>query len=66
MIRKKALYKTISWRIVSTLLAFVLSYIYIGSFTEASKFTLVHAIIGSILYYGHEEFYRFLRTKGKI
>lgn len=66
MIRKKALYKTITWRLISTGQAFLLSLIFLGDLKLASQFTVTHAIIGSVLYYLHEELYRWLRKIGKI
>lgn len=63
---KKALYKTISYRIIATVQALVLSYLYLGDVVQAGEFAVVSAIVGSVIYYLHEEFYRFLRKKGKI
>lgn len=65
-LRKKTLYKSISWRVISIIQSMAMSYWFLESFTEAGKFTLVSAVIGTFLYYLHEEFYRHLRKKGKL
>lgn len=66
LINKKAIYKTISWRIISILVSFGLSYYYLGSTEEATHYTVVYNGIGAVLYYLHELLYKKLRQKGKI
>lgn len=66
LISKKALYKTISWRIVSVITSFTLSYHFLGSMEQATAYTIVYNLIGSVLYYFHELAYKKLREKGKI
>lgn len=66
LISKKTLYKTITWRIISILVSFCLSYYYLDSTEKATKYTIVYNFVGAILYYFHELFYKKLRQKGKI
>lgn len=66
LISKKALYKTITWRLVSIAVSFILSYQFLGSVEEATTYTVVYNVIGSVLYYLHELAYKKLREKGKI
>lgn len=63
---KKALYKALSWRAISMAISLVLSYLFLGSWKSAGAYTLINAVIGTILYYYHELFYKWLRRKGKI
>lgn len=66
LVSKKSLYKTISWRLISLIMSFTLSYYILGSLKTATTFTIVYNILGSILYYLHEMLYKWLRKKGKI
>ena len=66
MIHKKALYKTLSWRLISIIMSFFISMIFMGSMVEASKFALVYNVVSGFLYYWHEMAYKWLRAKGKI
>lgn len=65
-LRKKAIYKSITYRAISIVQSLVLGYIYLGSISEAGEFALVSAVVGTVIYYYHEEFYRYLRKKGKL
>lgn len=60
---KKSIYKTISWRIISIVLSFVLSLIFMGSVEQATKYTVVYNVIATVLYYFHELGYKWLRPK---
>ena len=66
LLSRKALYKTISWRIVSIIVSFILSYYFLGSIDGATHYTLVYNGISVILYYFHELIYKWLRLKGKL
>lgn len=66
LVSKKSLYKTITWRILSLIMSFGLSYMLMGSLKTATTFTIVYNILASILYYFHEMFYKWLRRKGMI
>jgi uncharacterized membrane protein len=65
-VSKKALYKTISWRIVSIMLSLTLSLLIMGSWRQAVSYTLIYSALSSILYYYHEMLYKWLRQKGKL
>jgi len=66
LISKKTLYKTVTWRLVSIAVSFVLSLYFLGSVEQATTYTVVYNVIGSVLYYFHELAYKKLREKGKI
>jgi uncharacterized membrane protein len=66
VLNRKSLYKTISWRIVSIILSFTLSYVLMGSIEAATTFTVIYNVIATVLYYLHEMFYKWLRRKGII
>lgn len=66
LINKKAIYKTISWRIISIAMSFGLSYYFLGSTEQATRYTIVYNCIGAVLYYFHELLYKKLRQKGKV
>ena len=63
---KKSLYKTISWRIVSIILAFTISYVIMGSASQASMFTVVHSVVATLLYYWHEVAWKVARRRGWV
>lgn len=54
---RRAIAKTVTWRVVATVVTGVVVYLFTGEFAEASKATLVAAVVLTILYYFHEEFW---------
>lgn len=66
MLSRKSLYKTITWRLISIVLSFTTSYVFLGSLDLATKYTIVYSIVSSILYYWHEMLYKWLRRQGVI
>lgn len=63
---KKSLYKTLSWRAVSIILSFVVSYAIMGSVGQASVFTVVYSLIATLFYYWHEVAWKIARRKGWV
>jgi len=59
----RAIAKTITWRILATLITGVVVYLYTGEFGEASKITLTAALILTVAYYLHEEFWQRMRRR---
>lgn len=59
---KRHLAKTISYRIISTLVGFLLMWWATGNVTFGAAFGVAELIIKPALYYGHERvWYRFIR-----
>jgi uncharacterized membrane protein len=54
VIGRKTLYKAITWRMLSIILSFSLSFIYLTEVNKAMSFTIIYAIISTVLYYFHE------------
>jgi uncharacterized membrane protein len=52
---RRALAKTVTWRIVATVVTGIVVYFFTGELAEASKATLTAAAILTVLYYFHEE-----------
>ena len=52
--KQKSLLKSISYRIISILLTFVISYLITGSLTAASAIVSIDSILKVIVYYYHE------------
>lgn len=52
--QKKAILKTISWRIISSAALFIISYYYTDSMTASTSLTAADAVIKTIIYYFHE------------
>lgn len=54
----RALEKTITWRIVATIITGVIVYLYTGQLAKSGKITLVVAIFLTIGYYIHERLWQ--------
>ena len=52
--KQKSLFKSISYRVISILLTFVISYLITGSLTAASAIVSIDSILKVIVYYYHE------------
>ena len=52
-IRKTAI-KTVTWRIIGSTAAFIISWLVTGSATQATLISILHAIINMFLYFVHE------------
>ncbi|MEK7650002.1 MAG: DUF2061 domain-containing protein [Patescibacteria group bacterium] len=59
----RAVAKTITWRILATLITGIVVYLYTGEFGQASKITLTAALILTVAYYLHEEFWQWIRRR---
>ena len=51
---KRSLYKTLSWRVVATILLFIVSYFVTGQVEVASTIVGIEVIIKTVFYYVHE------------
>jgi len=51
---KRTLLKTLSWKLIATIISFFVSYAHTGSFEQATKTSLTIAAIGLVAYYLHE------------
>lgn len=58
IVNKKYLYKSLTWRIISIITSFSLSYIMMDGWQEAMRYTIAYSIISTILYYFHELYYK--------
>lgn len=63
-VSRKSLYKTISWRLLSIIVGFSITYLYLGSIEIATTLTVLHNVVATILYYNHEMFWKMVRRKG--
>jgi uncharacterized membrane protein len=52
--KKRSLTKTITWKIVATLITFLTLYYFTGNLSVSSAITVVEAVLGMILFYIHE------------
>ena len=52
--KKRALAKTITWRVAATLDTFLISLFITGSFAWASSIASIEVLTKMFLYYGHE------------
>ena len=52
--RKKKIIKTISWRIISTSITFIISYLVQGDVDDAAIFATIDTVLKTVLYYIHE------------
>jgi uncharacterized membrane protein len=52
--RQLAFAKTISWRVIATIVTGIIVYLFTGEIAESSKVTLSAAFVLTILYYFHE------------
>ena len=51
---KRSLYKTLSWRVVATILLFIVSYFVTGRIEVASTIVGIEVVIKTVFYYIHE------------
>lgn len=62
MDKKRHIAKTISYRIVSTMIGFIIMYIVSGSFKVGATFSIVELLYKPIQYYIHERvWYRYIK-----
>lgn len=52
--KKRSIIKSISWRILATMLTLLVAYTFIGELSTAAGLTLTAAALNTILYYAHE------------
>jgi uncharacterized membrane protein len=57
MINKRSLKKTISWRIIATIVTGSIFLIFTGEISKTTQLTIINAIALTILYYIHEIFW---------
>lgn len=57
----RSIAKTVTWRILATMITGAVIYFYTGSIGQSSKMTVTAAIILTITYYAHERFWFWLR-----
>lgn len=55
---RKALYKAITWRVISTSLTFALVYLWFGSLKTAGVYAIFESVIKFVAYYIHELAYQ--------
>ena len=55
--------KTVTWRLLATLITGVIAYLYTGELGTASEITLTAAVLLTIAYYFHERLWLWLRGK---
>ena len=65
LFRRKAIIKTITWRVVSVGIGFGMSIAFGFSSKEASIFTLLFNGVAMIAYYIHELIWRYLKWRKK-
>lgn len=51
---RKAFYKTLSWKIISTSVLFILILLLGGAWDLGAKVTILNFVITTVLYYFHE------------
>lgn len=62
--KKRHLLKTLSWRIIATLITFLIAFILTGEIHIAIGIGVVEFIVKMFAYYGHERFwFKFIRFK---
>lgn len=57
IINKRSIKKTITWRIIATIITGIIIFSFTGKLSEASYITIVNAIALTIVYYLHERFW---------
>ena len=60
---KRPFLKTMSWRVLATIITGIVVYLYTGKIGESSKITLTAAVILTIVYYLHERFWIWMRSR---
>ena len=63
---QKSLYKSISYRVISVLLTFGISYFITGSLTAASAIVSIDAVLKIVVYFYHERAWSKIYNKYKI
>lgn len=61
--RVRSVLKTVSWRILATIITGIVVYLYTGKIGESSKITLTAALVLTVIYYLHERFWIWIRRK---
>ena len=62
---QKSLYKSISYRVISVLLTFGISYFVTGSLTAASAIVSIDAVLKMVVYFYHERAWSRIYNKYK-
>ena len=57
--------KTIVWRVLATIITGAIVFLYTGELVKSSKITLTAAVVLTIAYYIHEEFWLWARNRKK-
>ena len=55
--------KTVSWRILATIITGIVVFLYTGKLDESGKITITAALILTIAYYLHERFWIWIRVR---
>lgn len=55
--KSKSAIKTITWRVLVTLITGTVAFIYTGKIIESSAITLTAAVVSTLTYYLHERFW---------
>jgi uncharacterized membrane protein len=58
---KRSLIKTISWRVIATVVTLLFSYLWLGEWTSAIALAMSANIAKGLLYYGHERLWNRLK-----
>ena len=54
---KKRIYKTVTWRTISTIVTFFIVFALTGKFMLAANIALINIVVKSIMYYYHEKYW---------
>lgn len=63
---QKSLYKSVSYRLISIVITFVVSYLATGSLTVASTIVSIDAVIKMFVYFAHERLWHEIYKKYKV
>jgi len=64
--KKRHLLKTITWRILATLITILLAWVIVGDISVALNIGLVEVFVKMLAYYGHERFwFKYIRFRKK-
>ena len=55
--------KTVTWRVLATVITGVIAYLYTGELGTAREITLTAAAVLTVAYYFHERFWLWIRGK---
>ncbi|HBT91865.1 MAG: hypothetical protein UV57_C0028G0015 [Parcubacteria group bacterium GW2011_GWD2_43_10] len=61
-----SLAKTVSWRIIATMITWAVVFLFTGEVQESTIITLSSATILMVVYYFHERFWNWIRIKKSI